>query len=117
MKQPYPPKVQKTVETLLNHPAVCAPPLRRAVEAQAARLGGADRSVSVLPEDLNDYVSKVALHADKVTDSDIDRLKGAGYSEDAIFEITLCAAMGAGLARMERGIALLKGGDNASENP
>jgi hypothetical protein len=116
MKKLYPPKVEEAVETLLTHPAVCTTTLRRAVEAHAARLGGADREVPELPEDLNDYVSKVALHAYKTTDGDVERLKEAGYSEDAIFEITLCAAMGAGLARMERGLALLKGGDNASDN-
>ena len=116
MKKPYPPKVGKAVETLLTHPAVCSPALRRAVEAYAARLGGADRDVSELAENLHDYVSKVALHAYRTTDSDIEQLKKAGYFEDAIFEITLCAAMGVGLSRMERGFAMLKGGDNASEN-
>jgi hypothetical protein len=116
MKKLYPPKVEKAVATLLNHPAVCAPALRRAVEAYSARLGGVDREAFELPEALNDYVSKVAVHADKVADGDVAQLKAAGYSEDAIFEITLCAALGAGLARMERGLALLKGGDDASEN-
>jgi hypothetical protein len=116
MKKPYPPKVEKAIETLLTHPAVCTPALRRAVEALAARLGGADREVSELPENLNDYVSNVALHAYRITDGDVEQLKEVGYSEDAIFEITLCAAMGVGLSRMERGFAMLKGGDNASEN-
>lgn len=52
---------------------------------------------------------KVARHAYTVTDGDIAALREAGYSEDAIFEITLSAAVGAGLARLERGLAVLRG--------
>jgi alkylhydroperoxidase family enzyme len=50
----------------------------------------------------------VAKHAYKVTDADVEALRHAGYSEDAIFEITLSAALGAGLARLERGIEALR---------
>lgn len=32
----------------------------------------------------------------------------AGISEDAIFEITLCASVGASLARMDRGLKALE---------
>jgi hypothetical protein len=45
----------------------------------------------------------------KVTDKDIEALKQAGYSEDAIFEITISAAVGAAYARLERGLEILKG--------
>ena len=34
-------------------------------------------------------------------------LKSAGYSEDEVFELTLCAALGAALGRYERGVAAL----------
>jgi hypothetical protein len=37
-------------------------------------------------------------------------LRRAGYSEDAIFEITSSAALGAALGRLERGMAALQGG-------
>ena len=56
----------------------------------------------------------MALHAYRTTDQDIVALRTAGYSEDAIFEITLSAALGAGLARLERGLAALKGGQDAA---
>ena len=108
MKEVYPPKVRKAVEALLTKPGVCAPALRASVEAYAAGLSGAVRQKRELPENLVDYVRKVALCAHATTDEDIARLKEAGYSEDAIFEITLSAAIGAGLARMERGLMLLK---------
>lgn len=110
MKGLYPPKVQRVVEALLTSPAICTPKLRQGVEAYAARLWGGSRDASEIPADLVDYVRKVALYAYKVTDEDIQQLKEAGYSEDAVFEITLCASMGAGLARLEHGLTVLKGG-------
>lgn len=110
MKSLYPPKVQKAVDALLTRPAVCTPMLRQAVEAYAARLWGSHREAQEMPADLVDYVRKVAMYAYKTTDEDIQRLEKAGYSEDAIFEITLCASMGAGLARLEHGLKALKGG-------
>jgi alkylhydroperoxidase family enzyme len=61
-----------------------------------------------VPEELIRYVDKVTKHAYKVTDADVEALRHAGYSEDAIFEITLSAALGAGLARLERGLEALR---------
>ena len=110
MKGLYPPKIQKAVDALLTSPAFCTPILRQAVEAYAARLWSGNREAQEIPADLVDYIRKVALYAYKTTDEDIQRLKEAGYSEDAIFEITLCASMGAGLARLEHGFTALKGG-------
>ncbi len=106
----YPSKVQKAVDALLTNPADCTPMLRQAVEAYAARLCGGAREAPEMPADLADYVRKVTLYAYTTTDEDIQRLKEAGYSEDAIFEITFCASLGAGLARLERGLEVLKGG-------
>ena len=109
MKSLYPPKLQKAVDALLNNPAVSTLTLRRAVEAHAARLSGGVREAEEIPTDLTAYVNKVTLHAYRVTDQDVENLKEAGYSEDAIFEITLCASLGASLARFERGLQALKG--------
>ncbi len=103
-------KVQKAVDALLASPGVCTPKLRQAVQAYAARLCGGSEEAPEIPADLVEYVRKVALYAYKTTDEDIQRLKDAAYSEDAIFEITLCASMGAGLARLEQGLRVLKGG-------
>jgi alkylhydroperoxidase family enzyme len=62
-----------------------------------------------VPDDLKAYVQKVRLHAYKVTDSDIDRLLAAGYSEDQVFEITVATAVGAGLGRLDIGMRCLTG--------
>ncbi len=109
MKNLYPLNVQKAVDALLTSPAVCTPELRQAVEAYSARLCDGREEIPEIPADLTEYVRKVALYAYKTTDEDVQRLKEAGYTEDAIFEITLCASIGAGLARLERGLKVLKG--------
>jgi len=87
-------------DTVLTHPGVTETTLRRAVDAQTGDV----------PPNLKAYVEKVAKHAYKVTDNDVEALKQAGYSEDAIFEITVSASVGAANARLERGLAALKGG-------
>jgi hypothetical protein len=104
--------VQRMVDAVLSSPGDTDPTLRRAIEAWAARLGG---QVIEIPAELVDYVTKVALHAYKTCDADIEALQNAGYSQDAIFEITLSAAIGAGQARLERGLAALKGATDAAQ--
>lgn len=91
--------VAKLTTAVLDSAGQTEPALRRAVAA---------RRTSDIPAALRSYVDKVAQHAYKVTDDDIAALNRAGYSEDQIFEVTAAAAVGAALARMERGIALLK---------
>lgn len=109
MNAMVPPKIQTAVNALLTRPAVLSPTLRRMIEAYAAELGGGVRPAHELPADLVDYVHKVALYAYKVTDQDVQQLKDNGYSEDMIFEITLCTSLGAGLARLECGLNAIKG--------
>lgn len=66
-----------------------------------------------LPEELRAYVDKVARHAYRVTDEEVEALKQAGYSEDQLFEITVSAALGAALLRLEAGLAPLRAGKKA----
>jgi hypothetical protein len=109
-KTEIPTTLQKAIEALLTGSGSCSPGLRQAVETHAARLsGGSDRSPQSIPSDLIAYVNKVTRHAYEVTDQDVAQLQTAGYSEDAIFEITMCASVGASLARLERGLMALNG--------
>lgn len=106
------PLFRSLVESVLTTPGDTDLVLRQAIEARTAELGGGlgERPApGEIPEALRAYVDKVALHAYKVTDRDIEELKQAGYSEDAIFEITLSAALGAGQSRLERALAALRG--------
>ncbi len=65
-------------------------------------------SIEPLPEPLIGYVNKVARYAYKVTSEEIDGLVRAGYTEDAIFEMTLSAALGASKARLETALTCLE---------
>lgn len=105
-----PAEVRRVAEAVLDGPGETPNTLRRCIEARTARLGGGEREEDPIPSELESYVHKVALYAYKVTDEDVEELKARGYSEDEIFEITIAAAFGAGLARMEKGLGVLKGG-------
>jgi alkylhydroperoxidase family enzyme len=94
----------RLVDTVLTQPGHTPPELRRAVVARAGGTGGED-----LPPALAAYVDKVARHAYKVTDEDIAALQQAGHSDDTLFEVTISAALGAALGRLERGLAALRG--------
>lgn len=101
---------QGLIDAVLTAPGDTDLQLRRAIEARASASGGytGDEEVEV-PVELQTYVDKVALNAYKVTDANVEDLLRAGYSEDAIFEITLSAALGAGVARLAQGLEALKG--------
>jgi alkylhydroperoxidase family enzyme len=101
--------VKRLLAAVLTSDGDTDPSIRLAVEALSAQIGGRStiEAGSISPE-LVSYIKKIALHAYKTTDEDIDSLRNAGYSEDAIFEITLSAALGAGMARLERGLSALK---------
>ncbi len=60
-----------------------------------------------LPEAAERYVEKVRRHAYRVVDADVEALRAAGYDEEAIFELTLAAALDAGLARLAAARAAL----------
>ena len=105
---------KRLVDSVLAAPGHTASELRRAIIARAAWLGGrppdpAEKARDVVPAPLAVYVDKVARHAYKVTDQDLAALKQAGNSDDVLFEVTVSAALGAALGRLERGLSALRG--------
>jgi hypothetical protein len=60
-----------------------------------------------LPELLNRLIEKVAERAYTVTDEDIAAVKASGCSEDQIFEIVVCAALGQATRNYETALAAL----------
>jgi alkylhydroperoxidase family enzyme len=102
--------MERVTRAILDTPGDLDPAVRLAAEAYAANIAtpGA-RPAATLPAELVPYVDKVARHAYEVGDEDIDALRRAGYSEDAVFELTLATALGAARARLERGLAVLHG--------
>jgi alkylhydroperoxidase family enzyme len=104
---------KRLVDSVLAAAGHTASELRRAVIARAAGLGGrapdpAEKARDGVPAPLAGYVDKVARHAYKVTDQDLAALKQAGHSDDVLFEITVSAALGAALGRLERGLSALR---------
>jgi hypothetical protein len=94
--------IDRFAGAILETPGDADLELRAAVEAFAAG------HQAELPEHLRAYVEKVAARAYTVTDADVDGLRDAGYSEDAIFELTLAAALGAARARWTAGLAAMR---------
>ncbi|HEU5200369.1 MAG TPA: hypothetical protein VFU32_12075 [Ktedonobacterales bacterium] len=97
MNDPYADQKNHLEQTVLAGPGQLAAEVRR-----AAAFSG------VLPAELAAYVRNVSQHAYKVTDEEVAALLRAGYSEDQLFELTVSAALGAGLARLKAGQAALE---------
>jgi alkylhydroperoxidase family enzyme len=53
------------------------------------------------------YVNMVRRQAYRITDEDVQRLRDVGLDDDAIFELTVAAALGAGAERLQVGLSLL----------
>jgi alkylhydroperoxidase family enzyme len=53
------------------------------------------------PPEMAAYLEKVRERAYAVVDGDIEALKEAGFSEDAIFEQTVAVAIAEGLRRLD----------------
>jgi hypothetical protein len=61
-----------------------------------------------LAEPVGTLVDKVARHAYRVTDEDIAAARASGLSEDQVFEIVVCAAIGQATRQYEAAIAVLE---------
>jgi len=59
-------------------------------------------------EPLSTLIQKVAQHAYNVTDEDIAAARASGLSEDQIFEIAVCAAIGQATRQYETAFAALE---------
>jgi alkylhydroperoxidase family enzyme len=98
MSSRYESKVQALRDAVLEGPGELEGAVRKAAAANGE-----------VPAAAAAYVQKVVRHAYKVTDEDVAALLASGMSEDQVFELTVSAAMGAGLLRLDAGMAALKG--------
>ena len=95
MTDPHAVLRDRVLERVLDGPGESDPALRRAAAD--------DRG---LPTDLQGLVDKIHHHAYKVTDEDIARAQ-AKYGDDKMFEIVVCAALGASHQRLRAGLKAL----------
>lgn len=103
-------------EAALAGPGMTSPEQRQQIAGWSAQ-PDQEPAGQPFPEPLARFLGKVARHAYKVTDENFQALLVAGYSEDAIFEMVISAALGAAVGRYERGMAVLratKGADDAA---
>lgn len=100
---------------VFTRPGVTKPAARSAAAAHAATrhpmggfsIGASDVAVDErVPAAARRYVDKVGHAATRITDDDFDAVH-AELGDDGVFEITVAAAVGAGLYRYERALALL----------
>ena len=96
---------ERLLNAVLGTPGDAPESLRRAVLERARETpGGKDG----LPADVSRYVDTVVRHAYRVTDAQVAELR-TGHSDDELFEITVAAAVGAAMHRLDRGMAALRG--------
>jgi hypothetical protein len=60
-----------------------------------------------LPPPLHALIDKVATRAGQVNDADFAAAKASGFSEDQLFELVICAAVGQSARLYETGLAAL----------
>jgi hypothetical protein len=99
---PLPSCVQKAIRAILSTPGATDISLRRAL-LDRTRLGCVQ-----VPDNLRNLVDKIAERAWTINDEDFDRVRHAGYSEDQIYEVTMAAALGAGLERFDAGLRAIE---------
>lgn len=101
-------QIENLIDSVLSGPGHADTALRHAVAARASELSGGGRAEQTLPNPLGAWVDKVAQHAYKTLDREVEELKHR-YSEDEIFELTIAAATGAAHTRFERALAAITG--------
>src|SRR6188474_195038 len=85
------------LRAVLDSPAVTDPATR------AAAFDGDE-----LPPPLGQYAAKVCGESDSITDDEVQALLAADCSPDAVFEVTVAAALGAAMERLEAGLSVLR---------
>ncbi len=100
--------------------------IKQARSSLTARILGADGQASpaqrraafdnsVVGGPLGTLTQKVAKHADRVTDEDMAAARAAGLSEDQIFEIVVCSAIGQASRQYDTALAALAAAASAKE--
>ena len=75
---------------------------RASPEQRARAFGNAG-----LPQPLDGLLGKVATRPAQVTDADFAAARAAGFSEDELFELVVCAAVGQSARLYDAGLAAL----------
>ena len=85
---------------LTSRSARSSPDIRHAVFDYVAALTRRETPAAAVPPAAEPYLRKVALHAYKVLDRDVEAMRAAGFTVDDVFEVTVVAAVSAAATRM-----------------
>jgi hypothetical protein len=83
----------------------------RLLEGEGSATAGLRRTAfdgSDAAEPLRTLLEKVRARAHEVDDEDVARARASGMSEDAIFEVVVCAAVGRATRRHEAALSALR---------
>jgi hypothetical protein len=97
---------RELVARVLKGNGKAAPELRRGAFENAG-----------LSEPIRTLIDKVANHANRITDEDVAAVRAAGLTEDQIFEIVICAAIGQASRQYTSALAALAGATGAGLEP
>jgi alkylhydroperoxidase/carboxymuconolactone decarboxylase family protein YurZ len=97
---------RELVVRVLEGAGKAAPELRRAAFENAG-----------LSEPVRTLIEKVAHHAYQITDGDVAAVRTAGLSEDQIFEIVICAAIGQASRQYSSALAALASATDEKREP
>ncbi len=98
-----------------NKPALYKAITRRILEGEGDAKAEERRAAfdnSIASEPLKLLVNKVALHPAKITDEDIKKVITSGFSEDKIFDLIICAAVGQAARQYESALKALSEAQN-----
>ena len=102
MMDPYRAEREALIAAVTAGDGDLPPALRRAIFDRARR----ELAAMPIAEGLASFVDLVAEHAPSIEDAHVDALRD-DWSEEAIFEAIVAAAVGASLVRLERVDALI----------
>lgn len=87
--------------------------LRAAVFEADALTDQADRAAAAdggeLSAELASFLTRVREASYRLTDADVAGLRAAGHTEEELFELTIAAALGAALHRLDVGLDAMRG--------
>jgi hypothetical protein len=97
-----PPEVELGRERFLTTQGAIDPALRLSIEAFVTEQWNYHRkNVEPIPGELENYLKKLSLHAYRITDDDTNALRGAGYTDEMIYEVTMIGSIAAALVGLE----------------
>jgi hypothetical protein len=97
---------RERVARVLEGNGKAAPELRRAAFENAG-----------LSDPIRTLIEKVAHHSYQITDQDVAAVRAAGLSDDQIFEIVICAAIGQASRQYNSALAALASATDEKREP